>query len=52
VVTEVAGVASKTIIQHTGYRALSGALDRVEIKIKDGTTTYNANSEAVLYYMG
>ena len=50
--TEVAGAATKTIIGHTGYKALSGALDRVEIKIKDGTTTYNANSEAVLYYMG
>ena len=50
--TEVGSSATNTVIEHTGYKALSGALDRVEIKIKDGTTTYNANSEAVLYYMG
>jgi len=50
--TEVSSTATNTIVQHTGYRTLSGALDRVEIKIKDGTTLYSANSEAVLYYEG
>ncbi len=50
--TEVAGAAVSAAITHNGYINLGSALDRVEIKIKDGTTTYNANSEAVLYYAG
>lgn len=51
-VTESTGAAIAASLRHQGYIKLSGALDRVELKIKDGTTTYNANSEAVLYYMG
>jgi hypothetical protein len=51
-VTESSGSAITATVTHSGYINLTGALDRVELAIKDGTTTYNANSEAVLYYMG
>jgi hypothetical protein len=51
-ITEAAGVAHAISGVHSGYIGLTSALDRVQLKIKDGTTTYNANSEAVLYYMG
>jgi len=50
--TEYGGVAGNATVTHTGYINLSSALDRVKISMLDGTTTYNANSEAVLYYMG
>ena len=49
-VTEVSGAAFGVAITHQGFISLGGALDRVQLKIKDGTTTYNANSEASLYY--
>jgi hypothetical protein len=51
-ITEAASAADAVCGVHSGYIGLTGALDRVQLKIKDGTTTYNANSEAVLYYMG
>ena len=51
--TEFGGTGSQAVAgTHNGYINLTGALDRVQLKIKDGTTTYNANSEAVLYYIG
>ena len=50
--TQSAGSTVAVSGLHTGYIGLTNALDRVQLKIKDGTTTYNANSEAVLYYMG
>ena len=50
--TEAAGGARAVTITHSGFISLTSALDRVQLKIKDGTTTYNANSEAVLYYIG
>lgn len=48
--TEAAGVARGVVVTHSGFISLASALDRVQLKIKDGTTTYNANSEASLYY--
>ena len=51
-VTEAAGTARGVVITHSGFISLAGALDRVQLKIKNGTTTYNSNSEATLYYIG
>ena len=50
--TEVAGASTAGVITHSGFISLTSALDRVQLKIKDGTTTYNANSEASLWYIG
>ena len=50
VTTEVSGASTDTFISHGGYIGLGGALDRVQLKMYDGTSTYNANSEATLYY--
>jgi hypothetical protein len=50
--TQRAGSDIAGVITHSGYIGLTSALDRVQLKIKDGTTTYNANSEATLFYMG
>lgn len=50
--TEAGGAALAGVITHSGFISLTSALDRVQLKIKDGTTTYNANSEASLWYVG
>ena len=51
-ITEIAGSSTAGVITHSGFISLTSALDRVQLKIKDGTTTYNANSEASLWYIG
>lgn len=51
-ITEIAGAALAGLVTHSGFISLTSALDRVQLKIKDGTTTYNANSEASLWYIG
>ena len=51
--TEFGGNTGQAVFgTHTGYINLTNALDRVRLQMKDGTSTYNANSEASLWYIG